>query len=60
MPRRPRPPKPRVFTSHSHQDRHQAVDLQSVIEGHGGETFLDQDRIDAVDDLPARIQEGIS
>jgi hypothetical protein len=50
----------KVFISHSHQDRHSAVDLQTVLEEHGAETFLDQDRIDAVDNLPARVREGVS
>ena len=50
----------RVFISHSHVDRHIAVELQDVLEKHGAETFLDQDTIDALDNLPERIQNGIS
>jgi hypothetical protein len=50
----------KVFISHSHQNRHTAVDLQTVLEEQGAETFLDQDRIEAVDNLPAQVQKGIS
>lgn len=50
----------KVFISHSHQDRHAAVELQTVLEEHRAETFLDQDRIEAVDNLPAQVREGIS
>lgn len=51
---------PRVFISHSHDDRHTAVQLQKVLEEEGAETFLDQDTIDTLDNLPARVREGIS
>jgi TIR domain len=51
--------KPKVFISHRHLDRHVATQLQSVLHQHGAETFLDQDRIQAGDVLPDRIQDGI-
>jgi len=52
-------PKHRVFISYSHRDRHAAVDLQDVLEEQRADTFLDQDRMDAADNLPRRIREGI-
>lgn len=52
--------QPRIFISHSHDDRHTAVQLQQVLEEHGAQTFLDQDRIDTLDNLPDRVREGIS
>ena len=51
---------PKVFICHSHRDRHTAVELQKVLEEWHAQTFLDQDRIDVVDNLPARVQEGVS
>lgn len=50
----------KVFISHSHHDRHFAVDLQSVLEENRVDTFLDQDRIEPLDNLPAEVEEGIS
>jgi hypothetical protein len=49
----------RVFLSHSHRDRAVATDLQRVLMKFGAQTFLDQDKIQAADVLPTRIQEGI-
>lgn len=60
MSRQRRASTARVFISHSHVDRHLAVELQDVLEKHGAETFLDQDTIDALDNLPERVQKGIS
>ena len=60
MSRQRRPSTARVFISHSHADRHFAVELQDILEKHGAETFLDQDTIDTLDNLPDRIQKGIS
>jgi hypothetical protein len=60
MSRRQNPSAPKVFISHSHQNRHSAVELQKVLEENNAETFLDQDRIEAADNLPARVREGIS
>jgi hypothetical protein len=59
MTKRRKSSTPRVFISHSHKDRHKAVALQKVLEEQKAQTFLDQDRIDAADDLPARVREGI-
>jgi hypothetical protein len=53
-------PTGKVFISHSHRDRHTAVELQGVLKENNTQTFLDQDVIDALDNLPARILEGIS
>ena len=50
----------KVFISHCHRSQHAAVELQNVLEKHGAQTFLDQDRIEAADYLPARIREGIA
>ncbi|MDJ0751690.1 MAG: toll/interleukin-1 receptor domain-containing protein [Woeseiaceae bacterium] len=52
--------KAKVFVSHSHEDRHKAVELQRVLEEHQARTFLDQDTIDTLDNLPNRVREGIS
>jgi hypothetical protein len=51
---------PKVFLSHSHWDRHTVTEIQVVLEMHGAETYLDQDRIQVADILPERIQEGIN
>lgn len=48
-----------VFISHSHADRHTAVQLQKVLEESGAYTFLDQDTIDTLDNLPQKVQQGI-
>lgn len=50
----------KVFISHSHRDRHAATDLQTTLEQHGAETYLDQEKIRAGDVLPDRIREGIT
>lgn len=50
----------KVFLSHSHDDRSVATSLQHVLEKHGAETFLDQDRILAGDELSPRLQQGVS
>ena len=51
---------PKIFLSHSHRDRHSATELQTVLETHDAETYLDQDQIQAGDILPERIREGIN
>ncbi len=51
--------KPRVFISHSHRDRHIATQLQRILEKNHGETYLDQDQIQAGDVLPDRLIKGI-
>src|SRR5438105_4459061 len=48
-----------VFLSHSHIDRHVATVLQSVLQESGATTYLDQDQIQAGDDLPDRIVRDI-
>jgi hypothetical protein len=50
----------KVFICHSHEDRHSAVELQRVIKEQNAQTFLDQDRIETLDNLPDRVREGIS
>lgn len=50
---------PKVFICHSHDDRHMAVRLQKIIESGGVRTFLDQDRIEPLDNLPQRVRNGI-
>lgn len=50
---------PKVFISHSHQDRDMAVLVDSVLKKHQAETFLDQDRIEVGDELPSRLEDGI-
>ena len=50
----------KIFISHSHRDRHLATELQSVLTQYGAETFLDQDKIQAGDDLSIEIRDGIS
>lgn len=50
----------RVFISHSHRDRHVATELQPVLEHYGAQTLLDQDMIQAGDQLPKRIRDGVS
>jgi hypothetical protein len=49
----------RVFISHSHEDRDTAVLVESVLKQHQAETFLDQDRIEVGEVLPARLENGI-
>jgi len=51
---------PKIFLSHSHRDRHYATELQVILETHGAETYLDQDKIKVGDILPERIIEGIN
>lgn len=51
---------PKIFISHSHQDRHIATDLQVILEKYGAEIYLDQERIRAGDILPDKIKEGIA
>lgn len=60
MSKRGRPSTAKVFISHSHEDRHTAVELQRVLGEQNAQTFLDQDRIDTLDNLPDRVREGIS
>jgi len=60
MPKRGKASTARVFVSHSHEDRHSAVELQRVLEKQNAQTFLDQDRIDTLDNLPDSVREGIS
>ena len=55
----PRAQSPTVFLSHSHRDRQVATLLQKVLETNGARTYLDQDKIQAGDKLPARISKGI-
>jgi hypothetical protein len=50
----------KVFISHSHIDRHTAVELQTILDEHGAQTFLDQDEIDTLDNLPDRVRDGIA
>lgn len=50
----------RVFISHSHRDRQSATELESVLQRYGTQTFLDQDQIQAGQELPARISAGVS
>ena len=45
---------PKIFLSHSHNDRQFATELQKILEDQGGETYLDQDKIQAGDILPGR------
>ena len=49
-----------VFISHSHIDRHTAVELQRILDEHGAQTFLDQDEIETLDNLPDRVRDGIA
>lgn len=51
---------PKIFLSHSHKDRHTATEIQILLETNGGETYLDQDKIQVADILPERIMEGIN
>jgi hypothetical protein len=60
MSRRGKSSTAKVFISHSHEDRHLAVELQRVLGEQNAQTFLDQDRIDTLDNLPDRVREGIS
>lgn len=53
------PSAPKVFISHSHQDRHSAVVLQKILEEEQAQAFLDQDTIDTLDNLPERVREHI-
>ena len=50
---------PRVFISHSHEDRDIAVLIDGVLKRYQAETFLDQDRIEVGDVLPSRLENGI-
>jgi hypothetical protein len=49
----------KVFISHSHDDRHAATELDSVLLKNGAETYLDQREIEAGEVLPDRIKDGI-
>jgi hypothetical protein len=49
-----------MFLSHSHQDRAMATDLQKTLVTAGADVYLDQDNIQAGDDLPKRIVEGLT
>lgn len=51
--------RPSVFISHSHANRDVALELNEVLNASGVKTFFDQDVLDAADDLPRRIVEGI-
>ena len=48
-----------VFVSHSHTDRDFALELQKALREAGAETFFDQDRLDAGDDLPVHLARAI-
>ncbi len=50
---------PKVFISHRHSDQHVATQLDAILRDHGAETYLDQDQMQAGDDLPERIREGV-
>ena len=52
MPKKARSSPTTVFISHSHADRHTAVELQTILDEHGAQTFLDQAEIDTLEDLP--------
>ncbi len=49
---------PKIFISH--KDRYNATQMQVVLESTGADTFLDQDEIQAGDNLPNRITKGIN
>lgn len=60
MPRRDKSSTAKLFICHSHEDRHSAVELQRVLGEQNAQTFLDQDRIVPLDNLPDSVREGIS
>jgi hypothetical protein len=48
-----------VFISHSHRDRKVAVTLEQALGRQKVKTFLDQDHLDAGDELPQKLRNGI-
>jgi hypothetical protein len=44
-----------LFISHSHRDRQSATELRAVLRRYGPQTFLEQDQIQAGQELPQRI-----
>ena len=56
----PLSPTKHVFISHSHHDRAIATELQTTLAAAGAETYMDQDNIQAGDNLPKRIRDGLN
>ncbi len=52
--------KKKVFISHSRIQRDLGVELNSLLQDNGAETYFDQDRIQAGDSLPSRITTGVA
>jgi hypothetical protein len=48
-----------VFLSRSHADRDLVLAIDTVLQEHGAETFLDQEQIEPGDILPEQIRAGI-
>lgn len=53
-------PNPKIFLSHSRSDRHLVTNIDSVLKKYSCETFLDQEKIRAGDNLPDRIVSGVA
>jgi hypothetical protein len=60
MPKKQPSSRPIVFISHSHRDRHVAVELQGAVEENGAETYLDQERIEPGARLTKKIRDLIN
>lgn len=52
--------KKKVFISHCHVQRNLAVELNSLLQENGAETYFDQDQIQSGDSLPDLITEGVA
>jgi len=50
----------RVFISHSHKNRDVALSLHRLLSENHAETFFDQESMEAGNDLPKRLVEGVS
>ena len=51
--------RPRVFISYSRADGDLALALNRVLRKNGAETFFDEGRVGAGEDLPARLRDGV-